>query len=329
MAHELTTRENGMVEFAFTGSRSAIWHGLGNALEVGAPLEEWKKAAGMDWEVFEGACQYLVAGEQEPRLVEDKKVLFRSDSKAPLAVVGSDFQIVQPNTVIEFFRSLTENNGMQLSTAGTLFGGRRFWALAETGKEGEVTDGDVVKGHLLLVTACDGSLATTAKFVSTRVVCNNTLTIARGESAKAGQLVKVSHRSMFDADKVKIDLGLLDKSWVEMMNNLRALANKKLTANQMEAFYKERLYDQTKSEADQGWGVKREVERLMALANGGSGSDMSRGTAWGALCGATELYTHGAKEGKRDASNLFWDSYNGRLEGLKMETYNRLVALAA
>lgn len=326
MAHQLTKRENGFVEFAFTGPRSAIWHGLGNNLEENASLEEWKKSAGMDWEVFESACEYRVAGNDSALLVPDKKVLFRSDDQKPLAVVGSNFKIVQPEEVIEFFRTLTENNGMRLSTAGTLFGGRRFWALADTGKADEVTDGDTVQGHLLLVTACDGSLATTAKFVSTRVVCNNTLTIAMGEGSK--QMVKISHRSEFNAEDVHIDLGLVDEAWVNMMRNLRALANTKMSKKQTESFYKEQLFDPKKKEEEQGWGVKRELERLMALANGGSGSDMSKGTRWGALCGATELYTHGAEGSKRDASNLFWDSYNGRLEGLKLDTYNKLLATA-
>lgn len=322
MAHNLTRRENGMVEFAFTGPRSAIWHGLGNNLEDNASLEEWKKAAGMDWDVFESAVEYHVAGKKDALIVPDKKVLFRSDTSEALSVVGDKFNIVQPEQVIEFFRDLVANNGMRLSTAGTLFGGRRFWALADTGKADEVTSGDAVQGHLLLVTACDGSLATTAKFVSTRVVCNNTLTVALGENAK--QLVKVSHRSQFVAEDVHIDLKLVDEGWANMMKNLRKMANKKMTAKQTEAFYKERLFDPKKKEEEQGWGVKKELERLMALAMGGSGSEMSKGTAWGTLCGATELYTHGT--GKRDASNQFWDSYNGRLEGLKVDTYNKLLA---
>ena len=251
-------------------------------------------------------------------------MLYRSDNKAPLSVVGNDFKIVQPNEIIEFFRDLTIHNGMRLSTAGTLFGGRRFWALADTGKADEVTKGDEVQGHLLLVTACDGSLATTAKFVSTRVVCNNTLTIAMSERAK--QLVKVSHRSNFDASKVHIDLGLIDKAWAEMMKNLRKMAKTKMSDSAMEDFYKKQLYNPTKAEGDQTWGVKRELFRIMELAKGGSGSDMSAGTAWGALCGATELYTHGT--GKRDSNHQFWDSYNGPLEEKKIKTYRNLLAMA-
>lgn len=322
MAHELTIRENGMAEFAFTGPRSAIWHGLGNNLEEGASIESWKTAAGMDWDVFESVPFFTDAMTQQQYPVEDKKVLYRSDNKMPLSVVGKDFKVVQPEEVIEFFRDLTTHNGMRLSTAGTLFGGRRFWALADTGKADEVTDGDAIQGHLLLITACDGSLATTAKFVSTRVVCNNTLTVAMNENAR--QMVKVSHRSNFDASKVHIDLGLIDSSWKTMMDNLRRLADTKMSVDQQRDFYERRLFNPKKDREDQTWGVRREVDRLLALASGGSGSEMSAGTAWGALNGATELYTHGT--GKRDANHQFWDSYAGELERKKFDMYQSLLA---
>lgn len=38
----------------------------------------------------------------------------------------------------------------------------------------------VTNAYVLLATACDGTLATTAQFTSTRVVCNNTLAVALG-----------------------------------------------------------------------------------------------------------------------------------------------------
>jgi hypothetical protein len=50
---------------------------------------------------------------------------------------------------------------------------------------------DVSNGYILLATACDGTLATTAQFTSIRVVCNNTLAIAlKGQNNSAG-VVKV------------------------------------------------------------------------------------------------------------------------------------------
>lgn len=60
--------------------------------------------------------------------------VYRSDTKAPLSVVSSRYQVVQPREVLEFYRDLTQVSGYSLETAGVLKGGRKFWALARTGQ---------------------------------------------------------------------------------------------------------------------------------------------------------------------------------------------------
>lgn len=56
-------------------------------------------------------------------------------------------------------------------------------------RQGQIT------GYLLLATACDGTLATTAQFTSARIVCRNTLQIALGDSTS---VVKV----LFDSKAI-------------------------------------------------------------------------------------------------------------------------------
>jgi phage/plasmid-like protein (TIGR03299 family) len=327
MAHEITIRENGMAEMAFTGSRQAIWHGLGQQLDNDSPIEVWKVQAGLDWEVFESAVTYqtMEGGKLVTKTFPNKKVLFRSDTGAPLSIVGSDFKVVQPGEVLEFFRDLMQLHGMKLSTAGSLFGGTRFWALAETGKAENVTKDDEVKGHLLLVTAVDGTLATTAKFVSTRVVCNNTLTIALSEDSK--RMVKRTHKVAWDPAAVKIDLGLLDRSWNQFMENLRKLANFEMSDKEVRKFYQDMFFDPKKTAEEQTWGATRRVNELMRLYNNGAGANLSHGTAWGALNAITEMFTHGS--GKRDASRQFWDAYYGNGDEIKNEAMSKLLAMAA
>ncbi|MFX9212966.1 DUF932 domain-containing protein, partial [Acinetobacter baumannii] len=60
----------------------------------------------------------------------ENKVLFRSDTQAPLSVVSQRYQVVQPQEILEFYRDLTEVSGFELETAGVLKGGKKFWALA-------------------------------------------------------------------------------------------------------------------------------------------------------------------------------------------------------
>jgi len=115
----------------------------------------------------------------------EQKVLYRSDTKAALSVVSSRYQVVQPKEILEFYRDLTEVSGFELETAGVLKEGRKIWALAKTGQHATLKGNDTINGYLLLATACDGTLATTAQFTSIRVVCNNTLAVALSNGSAA------------------------------------------------------------------------------------------------------------------------------------------------
>lgn len=327
MAHELTQRQDGTYEFASLKSlREEVWHKLGNYLDEGSSIEEWKKAAGMDWQINDSPVQFQSA-EGEMLVQDDIKVLYRSDNKFRLGVVGQAYNAVQPGEVLEFFRDLTEVNDMKLSAAGTLFGGKRYWAIADLGLDAQVVDGDKITGHLLLTSSADGSLATTAKFTSTRVVCNNTLTVAMGEKSLRN-VIKVSHARKFDAKEVKVDLGLLHSTWGGFIENLKTLSNKKMEDDAAKMFFakliapKEFDIDNTDLLLAQ-----RSVDQLMSLFKTGTGAEMSAGTRWGALNAVTELYTHGGQR-KRDASNQFNDSELGDWATMKSKALTQLLTMA-
>lgn len=321
MAHNLTVRADGTAEFAFTGSRDNIWHGLGAELDQNSTIEQWKTAAGMDWEIFESKISYQsITGSH---IFDGKRALFRSDNKEGLSIVSDDYKVVQPGEILEFFRDLVALHDMKLSTAGTLFGGKRFWALADMGKDFTAVDGDRIDGRLLLVTSADGSLATQARFVSERVVCNNTMTIALAENSK--HLVKKSHRSVWDPTAVKIDLGLIDSSWNNYMTNIREMAKVKIEDEQVRKYFQSKFYNPEVSVDDQGWGAIKKVNRLIELYNTGAGAEYSKGTLYGVLNAVTDLYTHGS--GKRDSSHQLWDSQFGAGDNIKTEVYNDMMSL--
>lgn len=323
MAHDLVANAAGVIPMAFTGPRSAIWHGLGQALSDNMPLDTWIVEAGMNWELQSSPCEYLTT-DGSRQVFPDKVVLRRSDTQDAISVVTDKFRIVQPKDVMEFFRDLTEIHGMKLSTAGVLSGGKRFWALADLGKEAEITPGDAIRGQLLLTTSTDGQSSTTAKFVGTRVVCANTLDIAmRGN----GKMVRVTHKRDFNAKDVKIDLGLIDKSWDTYIDKIKALSAKKMDDVALGAFVRGLFYDPAKDPAEQGWSIDRQVDRVIALAKAGSGSDMSKGTRWGALCGVTEALTHQAGT-RRGLETQFVDAYLGVQAQQKVNAFLELSMMA-
>ena len=276
---------------AYVGDRP--WHGLGNKLAAGQSIEQWRKDAGMDWEIKESAVSFVCGKDGIGSLHEypEQKVLFRSDTKRPLAVVSKRFQVVQPEEILEFYRGLTEDAGFELETAGVLREGRKFWALARTGQSTTLKGKDQVNGYLLLATACDGSLATTAQFTSVRVVCNNTLQIALGDNRGA---VKVPHRSAFDAEAVKQQLGITVAPWARFVTRMKDLVACPVDPDSVEGLLRRVLvYPGQPGKAP----VVNEqaVRSVRALYDGGGrGAQLasSRGTAWGLLNSVTEYVDH-------------------------------------
>lgn len=324
MAHNLSIRENGFVEFAFTGSRDNIWHGLGSQVLPTDSFDSWKEKAGMDWEVAESIVSFDAInkiGMLEKRLIPDKKVLYRSDTLSPLSVVSADFKVVQPQEIIEFFRDLISTNDMKLSTAGTLFGGKKFWALAETGSSSKLNGQDEYIGHLLLITSVDGSMSTTASFVSTRVVCNNTLNIALNE--KGNKIIKKTHKTLFDPNQVKIDMGLMQESWNTFMGNIKKLSEREMDNKEVISFFKTTLFDPKLEE--QTKATEKKVDDLLALYKFGDGANMCNGTALGCLNAITNMFTHGT--GRTNESAQFINSYTGKSASIKQAAYDQLVEM--
>ncbi|APC69672.2 DUF932 domain-containing protein [Ralstonia pseudosolanacearum] len=272
------------------------WHGLGNQLSPRQPVEVWAKQAGMNWQIEETEVRF-VSGSAGSSLgsihaFPEQKVLYRSDTKAPLSVVSARYNVVQPAEILEFYRDLSEVGGFELETAGVLKEGRKFWALAKTGQTGLLKGKDKVDGYLLLATACDGTLATTAQFTSVRVVCNNTLQIALGDGTG---VVKVPHRSQFDAAAVKRQLGIAVSSWDSFMARTKALAERKVTDTAAETFFRRVLTYPTTNLADRIVVNERAIKAVGELyAGSGKGADLpsAAGTAWGLVNSITEFVDH-------------------------------------
>ena len=287
MAHKIE-------QMAYVGATP--WHGLGNQLTQKQPIEVWQREAGMDWQIQESPVHFkadTIGHLGSINSFPEQKVLYRSDTKAPLSVVSNRYQIVQPRDVMEFYRDLTAVSGYELETAGVLKGGRKFWALARTGHNTELRGNDQVNGYLLLATSCDGTLATTATPTSVRVVCNNTLTIALDDTSRA---IRVPHSTRFDAQAVKKQLGVAVSQWDEFMYRMRMLAERKVQWHEAMGFFMNVLCDVSpKSKLPEVLPNERALRNVQSLYEGrgrGATLESAQGTAWGLLNAVTEYVDH-------------------------------------
>jgi phage/plasmid-like protein (TIGR03299 family) len=284
MAHEIDF-SLGRAAIAFAGQ--IPWHGLGEQLTSDAPLDVWQREAGLAWSVERAPAMYRTPDGTEHPAARD--VLYRSDTKAALGVVSkTNYHPVQPDEVMGFFKDLTEKAGFKMEVAGSLKGGKRIWALARVGQNAVIGKDDEVAPYLLLSTAFDGSAATIGQLTSIRVVCNNTISAADRENATR---VSVWHCTKFDAEAMKMDLGIVAGSFDSMVERFNMLAKRRVGARQVDDILA-KVLDVADPEA---LNKSRGYQKIMGLFEGGAmGADLkgSKGTAWGLLNSVTEYVDH-------------------------------------
>lgn len=318
---------NGQDEFVFTGSRDAIWHRKGQELAIGQSIETWASMPGFAHTLERAPVQFC-AGDYNIGMMSDKHVVFRSDTKEAMSVVSKDYKIVQPREVLESFRMAIEEAGFQLSAGGTLFGGRRMWVTAEVADDQYIMGNDVVRRYYLIVTSCDGSLATIGKPVDTRGVCHNTITAGLKEGAQA---VKISHRSVYDPKKLHVQMGLARDGFSDFIRSAKKLAAQKVDQVKAQQFIESLLFVPNVEVEKQSTQITNKVSAILSLYNGkgmGSTMDSAQGTAWGLVNAVTEYIDHHAPVRGKDAQdNRFDSSMFGKGDSTKSEAFERALAL--
>jgi len=237
-------------------------------------------------------------------------VLYRSDTAKPLSVVHKSYKVVQPHEVVRFFADLIDLGNLKIETAGSLFDGKKIWALASLNKNFNLGDGDIVKNYVLLASSCDRSIATTGRLTNVRVVCNNTLTWAYANNEN---MVKVSHRSKFDEDQqqdMKVQLGLLGKAAQQSRKQLIALTETKVKPIEAVAFFLRVLNTSTKKdEIDLENIAPRAMKKIWDAYHGSPGANKTtaKGTLWGAVNAISFVTDHNTSaHGAESRLNSAW-----------------------
>jgi phage/plasmid-like protein (TIGR03299 family) len=288
MAHEINFTD-GKAEMAYVGA--VPWHGLGQSLTHDSDMATWRREAGFEWEALRAPVHYETKT-GDTYYMDDRDVLYRSDTDAVLGIVSDGYQIVQPRDVMDFFESVVNLGNFRMETAGVLFGGKRLWALARANMVGALGKDDPIHPFLLLATSMDQTLATTAMFTTVRVVCNNTLSFATGDKQDR---IKLTHRGKFSTHKVQEQLGLVDSSFDQFMADADLLASKPVTVEQARDYYGELFLGARYTQAEEPQCISSTtLDELMAIRVNAPGAETlsAKDSAWGLVNGVTYYLDH-------------------------------------
>ena len=311
------------------------WHGLDNLLteEEARDIKVIASKGGLDYKLAKFPL-FTHEEPKTPKLVEhlmptpvpNKVAIRRTDTMSALGIVGHKYHIVQPIEVVEFFRDVVENFDWTIESAGVLQEGRLYWCLARTGITFNVAK-EKANTYVLLVSSCDGTLATMGMYTNVFVVCWNTLNMALTHAGK--YKVSNSHKSAFDAKEMQRKLGMgwagLWEDGLEDMRLFEEMAKYPMSENTLIDYFSHVSmkrhkyadigeYDKIYKDVDKLIPLKpRVVTTLLdTMQNApGQNSDGRKMTLFGALQGVTYWTDHlqGRTDGARGVG-IVTDSVN-------------------
>jgi phage/plasmid-like protein (TIGR03299 family) len=296
MAHQIEKKADGTSSIIST---KPTWHELEN-------VKHYDQKITSEQAILESGCNFTVAKteikgnlpfldeNQENKsdivIFPDKYMTYRTDTRKPLGIVGSDYQIMQNERLFKVFDDIIGKTDCFIETAGVLFGGERVFMSAKLPSHFRVGNSDdIIEEYLFGTTAHDGSGATIIAFSPVRPVCWNTLSLAL---ATCKNKVAIRHSASAEERLLKVDeiLGIRNLLANELQQIFTSFSKKRITDEQLCKYLKTVMLPAQKEAAD---GTKldystRAINKLNSiLAYAGNHHsqllETTAGTLWGAL----------------------------------------------
>jgi phage/plasmid-like protein (TIGR03299 family) len=315
MAHMMET-------MAYAGETP--WHGLGEAVSNDLTPSQMMKKAGCDWTVHE--VESFVEFDNR-KIPTGQKSLVRGTDGKVLTNVGADWKPVQNEQAFEFFSEYVYAGDMEMHTAGSLKGGQMIWALAKVKESFELFKGDEVESFLLFSNPHQYGKSIDVRFTPIRVVCNNTLTLALEKETQRG--VRVGHRTEFNGDMVKEQLGIAHEKFSQYKEMAKFLGSKRFTMDSLVEYYNtvfprtsdKRIRDMALSAET----LSRPAKQAFDVLETQPGAKFAEGTWWQAFNSVTFMTDH--LQG-RSQENRLYSSWYGSNQLRKRLALNAAVEFA-
>lgn len=315
MAHELSITADGRAEM-FSGNNVTPWHKLGTVVSGLLTSKEAIEAAHLGWNV---SLEPVFTKPGEYQEMEGYFASVRSDTQKGLGIVKSRYSPIQNREAFEFMDNLVADGKMRYETAGALRGGKIVWLMARYNGEVQIA-GDTHKQWCLLTTSHDGSRPLSLQWVTERVVCANTLSIAM---KGATNQITIRHSANWTnkADEARRVLGLTQSYFAAVRERLDGMAEQRMTREDMSVF--SRLLIPAADEMNvptRSRNIRTEICNLFTRGAGNRGE-----SRWDALQAVTDYADHHATIRGENSTRLE-SALMGSAAGMKQEAFELLTS---
>jgi phage/plasmid-like protein (TIGR03299 family) len=225
-------------------TRTPEWHDFGTVIPSGlSEIPSVLKAARINFDVLQRPAGFMRPvsdgeGIGEVFTVEEGKfVNYRSDTGAPLGIVGKIHRSIQPAQSMGFLQELVDDGHVIIESAGALDGGRRIFISCLLPQD-MVVDADGIADHVQLYVVVfdrfDGQGQFQAVVTPWRPRCKNTERLGLKE-AVTRWTVRHTTNALARVEEAQKTLGLAGKYAAQFVAEETALAQAKIKADEFEA----------------------------------------------------------------------------------------------
>lgn len=255
---------------------------------------------GCDWTV---SLRGLAAFDGAQLLeVDTHRAIVRDKDSTILGLCGSEYEPLQNTDAFKWFQPFVDADLAEFHTGGSLFGGKRIWALAKIiAPSIEIIPGDNVEKFILLTNVHDYSGAIVPGYTPIRVVCANTMQMAL--RCKQSVLKRVRHdaKMMMNLTKIRETMNVINQTFEDNAKYLQLLTQKTCSKDQLDEYTRQTF----ELREDVNSSIVFEVTKLF---ENGRGTDIDgvRGTWWGAYNAVTEYLAYNACRTSEARLNSLW-----------------------
>lgn len=265
------------------GNGEAAWHGQGVVTQGTLPAREAFETADALFTVEKRELQYPVF--RYPNCESSSAGVFgvvRTDTEQLLGIVSKQYEIVQNDSLLRMAEFIREEVDMDCVIVLS-DGAKVCFTATLRGAEADIVPGDTVKRRIVGYLGHDGKTGCGAKFTNIRVVCQNTLTAALGESGAHSSIThKNGANNNFDALINSIDVARQD--FVTECELMREFSRASMGLDSFREFVDE-VYN---IDEDQ---VFRKRQHLENAFYNGFGASYAPASVWSAVNAVTQIET--------------------------------------
>jgi phage/plasmid-like protein (TIGR03299 family) len=333
MAHEIRSTDR-FGEVRAQGKRA--WHGLGVEIPEGIDCTTAFPMIGLDWatELLPVRADRVTPTGVETINLPEHRAHIRSDTGQVLGLVSDGYKPIDNRDLATFADAvLGEDRAATCETAGSLFDGRKVFALIRLPGDLHAAQGDDLARYIAITNGHGGTAAFAAYPTTVRIVCNNTLRMSEQSLSQGARFVHTGDLKGKLAT-ARLVLGFAHKELERLDEQIKAMVAKRPTGAGIASFL-DRAFRATFAapsaddvEATAKWEAKRletqnrwveiysaECDRTPAIA----------GSVWAAFNAVTEWHDHErgrfedvATSDARVHSNLFGVSHVAKSKTLKL-----------